>query len=283
MTTSPISSLAPLLLFDSGLGGLTVFDATRRLLPSIPIVYAADYGALPYGERSEEEIAARVPAILGRLVERYQPSLICIACNTASTIALGAVRTALDLPIVGTVPAIKPAAEISRTRTIGLLGTKATIRQAYVDNLHSEFAADCRLLRYASGNLVDAAERKMRGEHVADAVFDEAIDGLIGQTGGAEIDVIVLACTHFPLVADELRAAAKRAGLPDTLRFIDGAEGIARRIAHLAEASASKADPISVFVATAKLDDSLTSHSALQERGFRACELLHSQARPIAG
>src|SRR3546814_9371084 len=119
---------APILFFDSGLGGLTVLGPTRALLPTAPFVYAADYAGLPYGKKSDEELAARVPALLGRLVERFQPRLAVIACNTASTIALGHVRAALDLPIVGTVPAIQPAAEMTKTRVIGVLGTDATVQ-----------------------------------------------------------------------------------------------------------------------------------------------------------
>src|SRR5881227_632480 len=114
-------------------GGPSVLDPIRKLLPKAPIVYAADSAGFPYGTRSPAEIAARVPALLGRLADRYDPSLIVIACNTASTIALDAARAALDLPIVGTVPAIKPAAAASKTRAIGVLGTDATVRQPYVD------------------------------------------------------------------------------------------------------------------------------------------------------
>src|SRR5579885_3287959 len=129
----------PLLLFDSGVGGLSVVAEAGSALPQAPIVYVADNGGFPYGTKSESEIAARVPALLGRLAERYRPRLITIACNTASTIALAAVRSALDLPIVGTVPAIKPAAERSVTRVIGVLGTDATVRQPYVDDLSATF------------------------------------------------------------------------------------------------------------------------------------------------
>src|SRR5687767_14417654 len=106
---------APLLFFDSGVGGLSVLRPTRELLPNAPIVYVADNAGFPYGERSEADIASRVPALLGRLVERFRPRLAVIACNTASTIALDHAREALDLPIVGTVPAIKPASEMSKT------------------------------------------------------------------------------------------------------------------------------------------------------------------------
>ena len=219
---------APILFFDSGLGGLTVLGPTRALLPTAPIVYAADYAGLPYGRKSNEELAARVPALLGRLVERYQPRLAVIACNTAATIALSHVRAALDLPIVGTVPAIKPAAEITRSGVIGVLGTEATVRQPYVDDLSARFADGKTVLRQGSPELVTAAEAKLHGETVDPAVVARAIAGLRDQPGGDAMDVIVLACTHFPLLQNELQAAVG----PD-IRLIDGATGIARRIAHL--------------------------------------------------
>jgi len=219
---------APILFFDSGLGGLTVLGPTRALLPTAPIVYAADYAGLPYGQKSETELAARVPALLGRLVERYQPRLAVIACNTASTIALAHVRAALDLPIVGTVPAIKPAAELTETGVIGVLGTEATVRQPYVDDLSARFAAGKTILRHGSPGLVTGAEAKLRGEAVDPAVIARAVAGLRDQPGGEDIDVIVLACTHFPLLQDELQTA-----VGPEVRLIDGADGIARRIAHL--------------------------------------------------
>lgn len=221
---------APILFFDSGLGGLTVLGPTRALLPTAPIVYAADYAGLPYGQKSEAELAARVPALLGRLVERYQPRLAVIACNTASTIALTHVRAALDLPIVGTVPAIKPAAELTQTGVIGVLGTEATVRQPYVDDLSARFAAGKTVLRHGSPGLVTGAEAKLRGEPVDPAVISRAVAGLTSQPGGDKLDVIVLACTHFPLLAAELQAA-----VGPNVRLIDGAAGIARRIAHLTD------------------------------------------------
>ncbi len=221
----------PLLFFDSGVGGLSVLAPTRALLPRAPIVYAADSAGFPYGVKSEAEIAARVPALLGRLVERYHPRLVVIACNTASTIALPAVRAALDLPVVGTVPAIKPAAELSTTRVIGVLGTEATVRQAYVDDLAARFASDATVLRYGSARLVELAEAKLRGEATDRADYAHALAGLIDQPGGERMDVVALACTHFPLVEDELAAVA-----PHPLRFVHGGPGIARRIDHLTQA-----------------------------------------------
>jgi glutamate racemase len=218
---------APLLFFDSGVGGLSVLEPTRALLPNAPIVYVADNAAFPYGGRTEAEIASRVPALLGRLVERFRPRLAVIACNTASTIALDHVRSALDLPVVGTVPAIKPAAEMSKSRVIGVLGTEATVRQRYVDNLAADFAADCTIIRHGSPELVDLAEAKLAGDSIDLAAVRAAVQPLFDCPRGDEIDTIVLACTHFPLLRDELRAAFPGVSL------VHGGPGIARRIAWL--------------------------------------------------
>ena len=201
---------------------------TRALLPTAPIVYVADNAGYPYGTKTDAELAERLHALFTSLVAQYRPRLAVIACNTASTIALGMVRDVLAVPIVGTVPAIKPAAEQTRTGTIGLLGTAATIRQGYVDRLEAEFASDQRLLRFAAPELVGAAEAKLRGQAVDPAIFARAAAGLRDQPGGAEIDTVVLACTHFPLLAAELTEA-----FGPQVRFVDGAAGIARRIAYL--------------------------------------------------
>lgn len=218
---------SPLLFLDSGIGGLSVLGPTLALLPNAPIVYAADSAGYPYGKRSEAEIASRVPALLGRLVERFRPRLAVIACNTASTIALDHVRSALDLPVVGTVPAIKPAAELSKTRVIGVLGTEATVRQPYVDDLAARFAADCTMIRHGSPELVDLAEARLAGEPVSIEAVKAAAQPLFDKQGGQDIDVVVLACTHFRLLDAELSAA-----FPD-VELVDGAGGIARRIAFL--------------------------------------------------
>jgi len=228
---------APLLFFDSGVGGLSVLGPTLKLLPTAPIVYAADSAAFPYGKRSEAEIASRVPALLGRLVERFQPRLAVIACNTASTIALDHVRSALDLPVVGTVPAIKPAAEMSKTRVIGVLGTEATVRQPYVDDLAARFAADCAIVRHGSPELVELAEAKLGGEPVSLDAVRAAARPMFDAPGGERIDTVVLACTHFPLLEDELRAT-----FPG-IAYVDGGPGIARRIAYLTREQAWPASP----------------------------------------
>jgi glutamate racemase len=218
---------APLLFFDSGVGGLSVLAPTRELLPTAPVVYAADNAGYPYGTKSESEIASRVPALLGRLVERFEPRLIVIACNTACTIALDQVRAALDLPVVGTVPAIKPAAEMTKTGAIGVLGTEATIRQAYVDDLAERFAGQCTVVRYGSPDLVEIAEAKLAGETVTAEDVRRATLPLFEQEGASNIDTVVLACTHFPLLRDELESA-----FPG-LNWVHGGAGIARRIRYL--------------------------------------------------
>ncbi len=225
-----VASDAPILFFDSGVGGLSILGPARAALPTAPIVYAADSAGFPYGTKSEAEIAARVPALLGRLVERYRPRLAVIACNTASTIALQHVRAALDIPVVGTVPAIKPAALLSKSRVFGVLGTDATVRQPYVDRLAAEHGADCIVLRHGSAALVQLAEAKLRGEPLDPNVARDALAGLLDQPGGERMDMVVLACTHFPLVQQELAAAA-----PHPMGFVHGGEGIARRILYLTQ------------------------------------------------
>lgn len=243
-----VPDVAPLLFLDSGIGGLSVLKAVQVALPRAPIVFAADYAGLPYGTKTEAEISARVPALLGRLVERYQPRLVVIACNTACTIALSHVRAALDVPVIGTVPAIKPAAEASEAGVIGLLGTAATVRQSYVDTLKANHAPDMRLLRYAASELVSAAEAKMRGEVVDPAIYNRATAGLTDQTFGECLDVTVLGCTHFPLVKEELLNAAPH------MQFVDGAAGIARRICHLTKGQSWPENPTDgIFVTTGEI------------------------------
>lgn len=265
----------PLLFFDSGVGGLSVLSAVRTLLPRAPLVYVADSAGFPYGIKSEAEISARVPALLGRLAERYDPRLIVIACNTASTIALPAVRAALDLPIVGTVPAIKPAAERSKTRVIGVLGTDATVRQPYVDDLSDRFASDCRVLRHGSAELVQLAEHALRGVPPPPERLRAVLDGLFGQPGGDRLDVIVNACTHFPLLERELAAAA-----PRPVALVDGGAGIARRVAYLTEGQSWPEDPgegRAVFTAPPEELDAL--RPALARHGLSQVEILQAPAR----
>lgn len=262
-----VEESSPILIFDSGVGGLTVHDALRALLPEAPVIYAADLAGLPYGSKSEAQIAARVAGLLGRMAERYQPRLACIACNTASTIALGMVREVLEIPIVGTVPAIKPAAALTRSGTIGLIGTEATIRQAYVDRLEADFANGTRLLRIAAPEFVGLAEAKLRGRPVDLAPVRAIAERLAAMPGGEAIDTLVLACTHFPLLAEELHAV-----FGPEVQLVDGAAGIARRIVHLLEGQDLASDGPGRFVVTGPLEAAAGLETALAARGFGPAE-----------
>lgn len=254
---------SPILIFDSGVGGLSVLAEIRRVMPDAPIIYAADLEAMPYGQKSEGEISARVPALLGRLAERYHPRLITLACNTASTIALDAVRQVLEIPIVGTVPAIKPAAAITKTGVIGLLGTAATVRQDYVDQLEAQFAEGKTLLRHAAPDLVSAAEQKLRGQTPDPAIFAAAAAGLLSQPEGTNIDTIVLACTHFPLVEQELAAA-----FGPRITFVHGGTGIAARVKKLTETQPFERSEEDFAVFTGNAEDDAILLPALKAYGI---------------
>ncbi len=259
----------PILIFDSGVGGLSVLAEVRDMLPGAAVVYAADNAGYPYGIKSEDEIAARVPTLLGRMAERFRPRIIVIACNTASTIALVHVRAALDLPVVGTVPAVKPAALASKTRTIGILGTQATVRQPYVDTLVASYAADCTVLRLGSAELVEIAEAKLRGTPPDQKQMRSILAGLYDQEGGDRIDQLVLACTHFPLLHDEIAAAG-----PVGVTLVDSGKGIARRTAHLlaGEAFQQAGDDIALF--TKASDDIAALTPALTGLGLTQTQIL---------
>jgi glutamate racemase len=228
--------MASAIVFDSGVGGLSVFDCIAAALPGLRLLYVADNAYFPYGTKEETALVARVRDLLVGLTARLHPDLIVIACNTASTVALPALRNALAMPIVGTVPAIKPAAQTSVTRVIGLLGTPGTVRRQYTQALIDEFAPDCTVLRHGSAELVELAEQKLRGEPVAPTAVKRALAGLFEQSGGGRMDTVVLACTHFPLLAAELAAAA-----PRPLHWIDSGAAIARRVAALLDGIAAVA------------------------------------------
>lgn len=216
------------LVFDSGVGGLSVAADIRRAWPGLHLVYVADNAFLPYGEKTEAQLIARVPDLLAHWEAVYHPQLIVIACNTASTIVLPACRARLSVPIIGTVPAVKPAAAQSLSKVIGLLGTPGTVKRAYTDQLIADFANDVQVIRHGSTGLVAIAEAKLRGEAVdIDAVARE-IAPIFAPPFGAQIDHIVLACTHFPLLREELAQAA-----PHAVSWIDSGSAIARRVGQL--------------------------------------------------
>lgn len=249
------------LVFDSGVGGLSVLDAIATSGRAFDLDYAADNAWLPYGLKTDAQLRERVPALLSRLVAQWAPAAVIVACNTASTIALDQIRAELTIPVVGVVPPIKPAAAASRTGVIGLLATPATVRRSYTDDLIAQFAGDKTVVRFGSSALVEAAERKLAGEEAGAAAIQEAIDGLFSAPGGAEIDVVALACTHFPLLAPELAAAAPRPCI-----WMDSGEAIARRLAHVL--NAGEGQPRVQRAGFTGADGALASLRAFERRGF---------------
>jgi len=213
------------LIFDSGVGGLSVVAEIRKRLPALQISYAADDIFRPYGEKSEAQLKSRLPRLLWELTETIKPDIVVIACNTASTTALGEIRAVLNVPVIGVVPAIKPAAVASRTKTIAVLGTPGTVQRRYVDELIDDFASDCRVLLQGSVNLVDIAEKKLAGQPVDLDWIKTELSPMFSGKHGADIDAVVLACTHFPLLRDELKASVTQ-----SVQWIDSGDAIARRV-----------------------------------------------------
>jgi glutamate racemase len=223
------SDLRPtVLVFDSGVGGLSVYDEVRQLLPDLHYLYAFDNAGFPYGEKSETFIVERVVAIVEAITQRYPLSLVIIACNTASTVSLPALRERFVFPVVGVVPAIKPAARLTRNGVVGLLATRATVRRPYTHELVAQFAGSCNIEMLGSAELVELAEAKLHGEEVA---LDEVRHIVQPWLRMAEPpDTVVLGCTHFPLLREELQQV-----LPEGTRLIDSGAAIARRTAWLLE------------------------------------------------
>ncbi|MEE9346794.1 MAG: glutamate racemase [Robiginitomaculum sp.] len=216
--------MTQVLIFDSGIGGLSVARHIHALLPAAVLTYVADDEFRPYGDKSEAQLNARLPGLLASLEIACQPDVIVIACNTASTTALPAIRAAVNAPVVGVVPAIKPAAQQSLTKSIAVLGTPGTVARAYVDDLISEFASDCAVTLVGSTALVEMAERKLAGGPVDMARLKREIAPIFTPPNGHNIDAVVLACTHFPLLVDELEKSA-----PHKVAWIDSGAAIARR------------------------------------------------------
>jgi len=233
------------LVFDSGVGGLTVVEALKDLCPSVRIDYAADSGFFPYGDKSDEALRTRLPEVASTLVDYLQPDVLVIACNTASTLALPEVRERLAIPVVGTVPAVKPAARLSHTGTIGLLATPGTIRRSYTAALINDFAENVDVHLHGSLELVSLAEAVAQGGAPPLEAFAAAQKPLFDLDTKEAMDLIVLACTHFPLVKNQLEASA-----PRPVTYIDSGAAIARQTARiLSSNAASRHDDRTSFAA----------------------------------
>lgn len=214
------------LIFDSGVGGLSVVSEIRKRLPHIRLSYAADDAFRPYGTKTEFALRVRLPELLKTLETMLSPDLIVIACNTASVTALSEIRKAVSVPVVGVVPAIKPAARLSVSKSIAVLGTPGTVKRKYVDGLIRDFASDCSVFLKGSHALVELAEQKLSGENVHPDAVCADVKAMF--KASPDIDTVVLACTHFPLLKDALARCA-----PSHVKWIDSGAAIARRVEHL--------------------------------------------------
>ncbi|ASK33170.1 glutamate racemase [Alloalcanivorax mobilis] len=215
----------PILIFDSGVGGLSVVRALRAQLPGAALAYVFDNAALPYGTKPDDWLVARIVAVCEAAVAASSARALVVACNTASTLALDALRQRLTVPVVGTVPAIKPAAALSRSGVIGLLATSATVCRPYTDRLIDQFAAGHTVVRVAADALVAQAERLIAGESLDPSVLDA---GLAPLWAHPRLDTVVLGCTHFPLLKEALAARA-----PRPVQWVDSGDAIARRVAQV--------------------------------------------------
>jgi glutamate racemase len=238
-----------ILVFDSGLGGLTVFREIATARPDAHFIYAADDVFFPYGRHGEARLVERVLAVVGELILSQQPDLVVIACNTASTLVLPQLRARFAIPFVGTVPAIKPACASSRSKLVSVLGTEATVAREYTRTLIAEFAQGCAVTLVGSRHLAVLAEATLNGEKVSDADIADEIKPCFITKEGARTDTIVLACTHYPLLLDRLKKLA-----PWPVEWIDPAPAIARRVVELLgpPTSATSASPTRLILTSGR-------------------------------
>lgn len=217
-----------ILLYDSGMGGLTIYDAIRQSLPHAHYLYCFDNAYFPYSEKSPQTLIERAEQIVQKIAEIHPLDMVVVACNTASTVVLPALRAKFPFPIVGTVPAIKPAAAISQSKTIGLLATKGTVSRPYVDDLIQQYASGCIVEKIGSTALVEIVEQKQQTGEVDWARLAAVVEPWRTHP---TLDTVILGCTHFPLVKSELQQL-----LPQVKFFIDPGNGIANRVCDLLQA-----------------------------------------------
>jgi len=226
-----VTNSPTIMVFDSGLGGLTVLREVVAARPDAHYTYVADDAFFPYGHHSEDEIIARVVPLMGELIGSHDPDLVVIACNTASTLVLSHLRAAYSVPFVGTVPAIKPACARSKTRRVSVLGTKGTVKREYTKALIRDFAQGCEVTLVGSPELASLAERELSGHAISDSdILAELTPCFVGDAAdaAARTDTVVLACTHYPLLLDRMKKLA-----PWPVEWIDPAPAIARRVSDL--------------------------------------------------
>ncbi|MBU0739923.1 MAG: glutamate racemase [Alphaproteobacteria bacterium] len=229
MTTTGTPDLKPILVFDSGIGGLTVLREARLLMPERGFIYVADDAGFPYGGWEEEPLKARIALLFEELFDRYDPDAVIVACNTAFTLAGADLRHRFpDMRFIGTVPAIKPAAERTRSGLVSVLATPGTVKRAYTRDLIQSFASQCHVRLVGSENLARMAEAYIRGETLDDAAVLAEIAPCFIDKDGLRTDIVVLACTHYPFLANVFRRLA-----PWPVDWLDPAEAIARQARRL--------------------------------------------------
>lgn len=256
------------LVFDSGVGGLTIADELRKAAPGWIVDYAADSGFFPYGVKTDAELRERLPQLCATLVNVAKPDVLVIACNTASTLSLADIRAKVSVPVVGTVPAIKPAAEQTKTGVIGILATPGTVRRAYLDDLEKQFAAGKTVIRRGTAGLVDIAERAVRGQAVDQEQVAYAVKPLFDPPDGPRIDIVVLACTHFPLIREAIQAAC-----PAGVRLIDTGEAVAKQAIRVApQTPRPVGEPVAYVTGGAANKAAMTP--AFARFGYRAIEVI---------
>ena len=254
------------LFFDSGVGGLSVFrDVMQNTTFDISPIYLFDNDYCPYGNKDKEFIRERVVFLLKKAHEKFNLDLIVIACNTASTVALESVRKVLDIPIVGVVPAIKPAAQMSKNKIIGLLATPMTISMEYTKILIEKYAQNVKVECIGSTILVKLAEQKISGvSYNKDLVKQELMPWI---NLDKKPDVIVLGCTHFPHLRDDISIL-----FPNS-QIIDSGKAIARRVEFLLSTMQSikeKSEPKAFCTNKLKITEELERSFS----GFGFCEII---------
>ncbi|EOC1314559.1 glutamate racemase [Cronobacter turicensis] len=266
---TPSEARPTILVFDSGVGGLSVYDEIRHLLPDLHYIYAFDNVAFPYGEKSEAFIVERVVEIVTAVQARYPLALAVIACNSASTVSLPALREKFAFPVVGVVPAIKPAARLTANGVVGLLATRGTVKRPYTHELIARFANECQIEMLGSAELVEIAEAKLHGEPVSLEALRRVLRPWLRMPEPP--DTVVLGCTHFPLLADELLQV-----LPEGTRLVDSGAAIARRTAWLLEHEAPDAcsSDENIAYCMALTTEVAQLMSVLQRYGFNKLEKL---------
>ncbi len=212
------------LIIDSGVGGLSVAGAIRTTLPDISLIYVADSAWFPYGKRSEAALIARLVFLVKESLSNSPCDAVVVACNTASTVVLDALRSQFAVPIVGVVPPIKTAGKVSRSRVVGLLATEATVARPYVRKLQEQFASDCKLIPLGLSRLAEMVEEKLRGIPVDRDELRGLLAPLFG-AGAPRVDTVVLGCTHYPLLLEDFEAVS-----PVGVRWLDSSPAIARRL-----------------------------------------------------